>query len=64
MAGTIIEFPKTSELDRQYMTIESQQEIIRNQAALIKKLQDEKKAKKELREEGESIEGEKLFLQD
>ena len=37
---------------------------IRNQAALIKKLQDEKKAKKELREEGESIEGEKLFLQD
>ena len=64
MTGTIIEFPKTSELDRQYMTIESQQEIIRDQAALIKKLQDEKKAKKELREEGELVEGEKLFLQD
>ena len=64
MTGTIIGFPKISELDRQYMTLESQQEIIRDQAALIKKLQDEKKAKKELREEGELIEGEKLFLQE
>ena len=64
MTGTIIEFPKISELDRQYMTLESQQEIIRDQAALIKKLQDEEKAKKELREEGELIEGEKLFLQE
>ena len=44
MTGTIIEFPKISELDRQYMTLESQQEIIRDQAALIKKLQDEKAA--------------------
>lgn len=64
MTGKIIEFPQTSELDKQYMTIESQQEVIRDQAALIKKLQDEKKANKELREEGESTLGEKLFLQD
>ena len=60
----IIEFPQTSKLDKQFMTIEAQQKIIRDQAALIKKLQDEKKAKKELREEGELIEGEKLFLQE
>jgi len=64
MTGTIIEFPTISELDKQYMTIESQQETIRDQAALIKKLQDEKKASAELREEGEAIKGEALFLKE
>ena len=39
----IIEFPQTSELDKQFMTIEAQQKIIRDQAAKIKKLEDEKK---------------------
>ena len=41
----IIEFPQTSELDKQFMTIEAQQKIIRDQAAKIKKLEDEKKSK-------------------
>lgn len=58
----IIKFPQPSELDKQFMTIESQQQIIRDQAALIKKLEDEKKAKAELREEGEVIKGEAVFL--
>lgn len=58
----IIEFPQTSELDKQFMTIEEQQKIIRDQAALIKKLEDEKKAKAELREEGGQIKGEAVFL--
>jgi|TARA_Y100000389_G_C17036197_1_gene305865 hypothetical protein len=58
----IIEFPQTSELDKQFMTIEAQQKIIRDQAAKIKKLEDEKKAKAELREEGGVIKGEAVFL--
>ncbi len=58
----IIKFPQPSELDKQFMTIESQQQIIRDQAALIKKLEDEKKAKAELREEGGQIKGEAVFL--
>jgi hypothetical protein len=44
------------------MTIEAQQKIIRDQAAKIKKLEDEKKAKAELREEGGVIKGEAVFL--
>lgn len=64
MTNKIIEFPKISELDKQFMTLESQQKIIRDQAALIKKLKDEKKAKSELREEGGIIQGEALFLQE
>lgn len=60
----IIEFPQISELDKQFMTIEAQQKIIRNQAAKIKKLEDEKKAKDELREEGQTIKGQALFLQE
>jgi len=58
----IIEFPQTSKLDKQFMTIEAQQKIIRDQAAKIKKLEDEKKAKAELREEGGVIKGEAVFL--
>jgi len=58
----IIEFPQTSELDKQFMTIESQQQVIRDQAALIKQLEDDKKAKAELREEGGQIKGEAVFL--
>ena len=58
----IIKFPQPSELDKQFMTIESQQQIIRDQAALIKKLEDEKKAQAELREEGEVIKGQAVFL--
>jgi hypothetical protein len=58
----IIEFPQTSELDKQFMDIEAQQKIIRDQAAKIKKLEDEKKAKAELREEGGVIKGEAVFL--
>jgi hypothetical protein len=60
----VIKFPQISELDKQFMTIESQQQIIRDQAALIKKLEDEKKAKNELREEGGIVKGEALFLRD
>ena len=58
----IIEFPQTSELDKQFMDIEAQQKIIRDQAAKIKKLEDEKKAKAELREEGGVIKGKAVFL--
>tara|TARA_R100000541_G_scaffold1705_5_gene6571 strand:+ start:4283 stop:4474 length:192 start_codon:yes stop_codon:yes gene_type:complete len=58
----IIEFPQTSELDKQFMDIETQQKIIRDQAAKIKKLEDEKKAKAELREEGGVIKGQAVFL--
>jgi hypothetical protein len=60
----VIKFPQISELDKQFMTIESQQQTIRDQAALIKKLEDEKKAKNELREEGGIVKGEALFLRD
>jgi len=42
MTNNIVEFPKQSELDKQFTDLEKQRDTIQQQADLIKKMEQEK----------------------
>jgi len=42
MTNNIVEFPKQSELDKQFTELEKQRDTIQQQADLIKKMEQEK----------------------